>query len=119
VLWNYAAFFSFAQRARWAAAILLRAAIDITRLWLLLALACPFPELSRRDFAQRAFWAKEILRRPAADMGPRLEIPRPGELWFALAAGANAVIALFNRSRSCSSSLSTAARSAISSPSCS
>jgi hypothetical protein len=38
VLWNYAAFFSFAQRARWAAAILLRAAIDITRLWLLLAL---------------------------------------------------------------------------------
>jgi|ERR1700728_398608 hypothetical protein len=54
----YAAFFSFAQRARCAAAIFLRAEADIARL----GFASPFVAL----FAHRAFCAKLILRLPAA-----------------------------------------------------
>ena len=53
---NYAAFFTFAHLALWAAAIRLRPAAEIVRFGFALCLA------------HRAFCARLILRRPAADI---------------------------------------------------
>jgi hypothetical protein len=118
---DYAAFFcclSFAQRARCAAAIFLRAAADMVRLPVSTMLSWPLEEFAARSFAQRAFCAKETFRRAAADKVRRcpLSVPRADELYLRPASGANALIALFNRFLSCSSSFTTAAIFAISSP---
>ena len=68
---------TLAHRARAAAAIFLRAAIERTRR--LLDVCCDLVGLADLRFAHLAFWASEILRRAAADKVFRGGCDEPGD----------------------------------------
>jgi len=90
--------FTFAQRARWAAAIFRREAADITRfLGILTTFALfdlPF------TFAQRALWAAAILALPDADIVLRGRTAFPYSAPKAESAATTAFISRLSRSRS-------------------
>jgi hypothetical protein len=113
---DYAVFLArltLAQRARWAAAIRLRAAGDIVRLLGIV----PTLELAPFTFAQRAFWAAEILALPAAEILPRGAVPFLYVAPKTERAAPIAFISLLNRSCSCFNIFTTPPRFVIESPS--
>src|SRR5579864_7971641 len=71
----FLAAFTFAHRARCAAAIFLRAAADIVR-FLGIGTTFPFPP-SALTFAHRALWAAAILALPAAEIPRRVPVCFP------------------------------------------
>jgi len=70
---DFFAVFTFAHRARCAAAILLRALADIVS-FLGIVTTFAFPLLAL-TFTHRALWAAAILALPAADILPRRAVP--------------------------------------------
>lgn len=93
---DFLAAFTFAHRARCAAAILLRALADIVRfLGIVTTFASPPFAFT---LAQRALWAAAILARPAADIPPRRAVPFPYVVPKAESAAPTAFISLLSRS---------------------
>ena len=93
---DFFAEFTFAQRARCAAAILLRALADIVR-FLGIVTTFAFSPFAF-TFAQRALLAAAILTLPAADIPPRGAVPFPYAAPKAESAALIAFISLVNRS---------------------
>jgi hypothetical protein len=93
---DFFAAFTFAHRARCAAAILLRALADIVRfLGIVMTFASPPFAFT---LAQRALWAAAILALPAADIRPRGAVPFPYASPKAESAAPTAFICLLSRS---------------------
>ena len=112
---DFFAAFTFAHRARCAAAILLRALADIIR-FLGIVTTFAFPLLAL-TFAHRALCAADILALPAADILPRRAVPFPYAAPKAESAAAIAFISLLNRSRSFLNLCTTPPKFVIESPS--
>ena len=107
--------FTFAHRARCAAAIFLRAAADSVRFFgIAMTLGLP---LFAFTFAHRAFWAAAILALPAADILPRVPFCFPYVVPKAESAAAIATTSLVRRSCSFFNSLTTPLSLVIRSPS--
>jgi hypothetical protein len=112
---DFFAAFTFAHRARCAAAILLRALADIVR-FLGIVTTFAFPPFAF-TFAQRALCAAAILAFPAADILPRGAVPFPYAAPKADSAAPIAFISLLNRSCSFFNICTTPPRFVIESPS--
>lgn len=112
---DFFADFTFAQRARCAAAILLRALADIVRFLGIVTTFAFSPFVF--TFAQRALWAAAILALPAADIPPRGAVPFPYAAPKAESAALIAFISLVNRSCSFFNVCTTLTRFVIESPS--
>ena len=93
---DFFAAFTFAHRARCAAAIFLRALADIVR-FLGIVTTFAFPLLALA-FAHRARCAATILALPAVDILPRRAVPFPYAAPKAESAAPTAFISLLNRS---------------------
>jgi hypothetical protein len=104
---DFFAAFTFAHRARCAAAILLRALADIVR-FLGIVTTFPFPPFAF-TLTQRALWAAAILALPAAEIPPRGSVPLPYAAPKAESAAPIALISLVNRSCSFFNSCTTLA----------
>jgi hypothetical protein len=112
---DFFAAFTFAHRARCAAAILLRALADIVR-FLGIVTTFAFPPFAF-TFAQRALCAAAILALPAADILPRDAVRFPYASPKADSAAPIAFISLLNRSCSFFNICTTPPRFVIESPS--
>ena len=107
--------FTFAHRARCAAAILFRAAVDSVRFFgIVMTLGLPLVALT---LAHRALWAAAILALPDADILPRVLFCFPYVAPKAESAAAIALTSLVKRSCSLFRSLTTLLRLVIESPS--
>jgi hypothetical protein len=107
--------FTFAHRARCAAAIFLRAAADKVRFFgIEMTLGLP---LFAFTFAHRAFWAAAILALPAADILPRVPFCLAYVMPKAESAAAIALTSLVKRSCSFFKILTTPLSLVIKSPS--
>jgi hypothetical protein len=112
---DFFAAFTFAHRARCAAAILLRALADIVRfLGIVTTFASPPFAFT---FAQRALWAAAILALPAAEIAPRGAVPLPYVAPKAESAALMAFTSLVNRSCSFFNICTTPPKFVIESPS--
>ncbi|MGC2475859.1 MAG: hypothetical protein WA485_16070 [Candidatus Sulfotelmatobacter sp.] len=106
--------FTFAQRARCAAAILLRALADIVRFFgIETTVAFPFSALT---FAHLAFCAAAILALPASDIRPLRAVTFPYAAPKAESAALIAFISLVNRSCSFFNTCTTPLRFVIELP---
>jgi hypothetical protein len=112
---DFFAAFTFAHRARCAAAILLRALADIVRFLGIVTTFASSPFAF--TFAQRALWAAAILALPAAEIAPRGDVPLPYAAPKAESAALIAFTSLVNRSCSFFNICTTLPKFGIESPS--